>query len=204
MALVTTTLAGAITASQTTVKLTAYTSPTTGSIGPDAILQVDSELMLVTDATNSPSLSVVRGYNNGPTSSNAAAHNTLAPVTYGLTSDFNVPPVPQAPKIYNYATNGALTVAEGTHFLNAVATTGVTFTLAAPTKDQAGLRMKIILTAAVASTVTNLVPGFINGGGSDDVASFAGAIGDTMDITAADCGTTMAWIPTILKGVTLG
>ncbi len=204
MALATTTLAGAVNATQSTVKLTAFTNPSTSSIGPQTIIQVDSEYMLVTDATNSPSLQVVRGYNNLNVGSTAVAHNTLAPVTYGLTSDFTAPPVPQARKVFNYATNGALTVAEGVHFLDAVTTTGVTFTLAAPNKDQAGLQMRIILTAAVASTVTNTTPGFINGGGSDDVASFAGAIGDTMDITAADCGTTMSWIPTILKGVTLG
>lgn len=186
-----TTVVGAITATQTQITLTSGTGAAVGSY-----IKIDSEYLLIQSIANSPVLLVERGL--GGTA--AVAHAASANAIIGLPSDFGQP---YAPVVFSYGANGALTVAQGVHLLNAVATTGVTFTLAAPTAAQIGMIMRILLTAAVASTVTNTTPGFINGGTSDDVASFAGAIGDSMEIIACLAGNTPYWHPTILKGVTL-
>jgi hypothetical protein len=80
----TTTLNGTITAGATQLTLTAFTNPSTGQISGKTMLWFTTgEKCLVTDATLSPTLSVVRGY-EGTT---AAAHTTLEAVQYGLMSD---------------------------------------------------------------------------------------------------------------------
>ena len=90
MALTTTTNSGAVTAAQTFITLAAYTAPTSGIVGTRAkpMLRMDSEYMLITDATLSPTLQVVRGYFG----SSAATHKNLAGVTYGVQDDFAAEP----------------------------------------------------------------------------------------------------------------
>ena len=80
----TTTLNGAISASTTQVTLTAFTNPSTGQISAKTMLWFTTgEKMLVTDASLSPSLQVVRGYEG----TEAVAHSTLEAVQYALVSD---------------------------------------------------------------------------------------------------------------------
>lgn len=86
MALTYTTASGAVTTGATLVTLTAFTNPAT-LFGQQTILRVDNELMKVTDATLAPTLQVIRGWGGTV----AASHTTLAPITYGLTTDFATP-----------------------------------------------------------------------------------------------------------------
>ena len=84
----TTTLNGTITASPSGalafVTLTAFTNPSSGQVSGKTMLYfATGEKMLVTDATLSPTLQVVRGY-EGTTS---AAHTTGEGVRYGLMGD---------------------------------------------------------------------------------------------------------------------
>lgn len=80
----TTTLNGTITAAATQLTLTAFTNPSVGQVSGKTMLWFTTgEKCLVTDASLSPTLSVVRGY-EGTT---AAAHTTLEAVQYGLMGD---------------------------------------------------------------------------------------------------------------------
>jgi len=80
----TTTLNGTITASATQITLTAFTNPSTGQISAPTLLRFTTgEKMRVTDATLSPTLQVVRGYEG----TLAVAHTTGEPVQYGLMGD---------------------------------------------------------------------------------------------------------------------
>ena len=80
MSATTTTLSGTITASASTVTLAAYTAPS-GRSKP--LLKVDDEIMLIVDASNSPTLGVARGYMGTV----AIGHRNLAAVQYGRPGD---------------------------------------------------------------------------------------------------------------------
>jgi len=85
------TLSGNVALNDTKIKLSAFTNPATSGVSAPTYLVVDGEAMLVADASLSPTLSVVRGYNSpipGVATMPACAHKTLAPVVYGLSSDF--------------------------------------------------------------------------------------------------------------------
>ncbi len=80
----TTTLNGTITAAATQITLTAFTNPATGNVSAKTlIVMATGEKMLVTDASLSPTLQVVRGYEGTA----AAAHTTAEGVLYGLMGD---------------------------------------------------------------------------------------------------------------------
>ncbi len=84
MAITTTTLSGTIALGARQIKLAAFTNPSTGPIGPRTLGQfATGERVLITDATLSPTLDVVRGY-DGTT---AAAHTTGEGFLYGLDND---------------------------------------------------------------------------------------------------------------------
>ncbi len=89
MSITTTYLNGALTTSATggvgsRVTLAAFTNPSTGGIGPQTLLRfARGECCLVTDATNSPTLAVVRGYNGTP----VQAHSLYEGVQYGLETE---------------------------------------------------------------------------------------------------------------------
>ena len=106
MALTVTSLASACTANDTKVTLTSATGCVVGSL-----IMVDGEFMLVTDITTTPTVQVVRGYNNGAVSSSAVAHAALAPVTFGLTSEFaqTSPLNGQVIVATSYSANGTIT-----------------------------------------------------------------------------------------------
>lgn len=83
MALTTTTLNGTIVFGAKFVTLTAFTNPAT-AFGAQVLLQfATGERTLMTDASLSPTLEVVRGY-DGTT---AVAHTTGEGIVYGLASD---------------------------------------------------------------------------------------------------------------------
>lgn len=80
------------------------------------------------------------------------------------------------------------------------------WTLAAPTAGlpsaggDDGKVLRLVAGTAQAHTVTQTTPGINNGGSASDVATYAGAIGNTMELVAYNG----EWLATQLKGVTLG
>ncbi len=75
---------GAVTAGAQTVILKAFTNPATTGISANTIMRFASgEYCLITDASNSPSLGVVRGY----WGTTAVAHNLYEGITYGLVTE---------------------------------------------------------------------------------------------------------------------
>ena len=203
MALTTTTLAGAITQGQTLVTLTAYTSPAAGPLSK-VLLVVDGEAMLVTDATLSPTLQVVRGYNSpipGQTGTPAFSHNILAPVVYGQSSDFTQSVGnPGGAQVFSYGANGAITVPvlDSTIYIDKA--TAAALTLADPAKDQRNTVVFISRTdAAHTITYTN---GFYGNTTTSDVATFPATLGAVFTIVAQN-GQWCA-VATADDGVTIG
>ena len=91
MSLTTTYSTGAVTATQGTITLNAYTAPSVGPIGPIKILRwATGEYCLIADDSNSPTLSVVRGWNG----SRAVNHTAYEGVQYGLANDASWPDAP--------------------------------------------------------------------------------------------------------------
>lgn len=80
----TTTLNGTITSGATQITLTAYTNPVAGLISAPAMLRfATGEKCRIADASLSPTLTVVRGYEG----TEALAHTTGEGVIYGLVGD---------------------------------------------------------------------------------------------------------------------
>lgn len=196
MALTVTSLASACTANDTKVTLTSATGAVVGSL-----ILVDGEWMLVTDVTLTPTVQVVRGYNNGPLASSAVAHNSLAPVTFGLSTEFSTPSAlgaNQALNVSSYSANGTITnpTANGA-IIYIDKATACALTLTDPAADQTNTVTIKSLTAA-AHTVT-YATGFYGDTTSSDVATFAAKAGASMTITARNG----KWTPIALANVTL-
>lgn len=182
MALVVTSLNGAISLNATQVRLTAYTNPASGGIGPKANLLVDGEQMLVTDATLSPVVQVARGYNG----TQAAAHNTLAPVTYGLSTDFTGTAstngqagASQISLAVNDA-NVTLPVVDSTIYITKAGVLAITIN--GPAKDQTNT-IKFVSLTANAHLIT-YTAGFYANTTSSDVATFPATAGAVFTIVA--------------------
>jgi hypothetical protein len=96
MALTTTYVNGAVSATPTgkqIITLAAYTAPSVGAIGALKMLRfATGEYCLITDDSNSPTLEVVRGWNG----SRVLAHAVYEGVQYGLSSDTAWPAGPAA------------------------------------------------------------------------------------------------------------
>lgn len=89
---------------------------------------------------------------------------------------------PVSPQPYQELTDdGAITIAHGTVFLNKAGVVAATITL--PPADMDGAVLSIVAMTAQAHTVT-CSDGFNAGSTSTDVATFGGAIGDSMTIAA--------------------
>ncbi len=182
MALVVTSLNGSVGLNDTKVRLTAFTNPSTGAISVPTYLMADGERMLVTDITLSPVLGVTRGAGGA----RASAHNTLAPVTYGLSSDFTptvsltgTAGVPE----YSYGvnnTNVTLPVVDATIYLDKASAIGITIN--SPNADQTNTIKFVSLTAA-AHLITYTV-GFYGNTTSSDVATFPATVGACFTIVA--------------------
>ena len=194
MALTVTSLASACTANDTKVTLTSASGCVVGSL-----VMADGEFMLVTDISTAPTVQVVRGYNNGAVSSNAVAHAALAPVTFGLTSEFaqTSPLNGQVIVATSYSANGTITnpTVNATIFIDKA--TACALTLTDPAADQTNTVIIKSLTAA-AHTVT-YATGFYGDTTSSDVATFAAKAGASMTIVARNG----KWTPLALANVTL-
>jgi hypothetical protein len=204
MALATTSLNGAVTQSATTIKLTAFTNPSTGTISAKTIVVANGEAMLVTDTTNAPTLSVVRGYQNpinGQPTLPAFSHGTLAPVVYGLTSDFTQGiGNPAGAAVYNYGADATVTnpTQDATIYIDKA--TAIALTLTDPNKDNRSV-VKFISNTAAAHLIT-YATGFYGNTTTSDVATFPATVGATFTIVALNG----AWYPvaTADDGVTIG
>lgn len=188
MATTNTTLNGAITAGQTLITLTAFTNPLTGGggiVSPKVMVKVDGEKMLVQNFTLAPTLGVVRGYDGTA----AVAHNTLAPVAYGLISDYVVPfPIPDG-QMTSYSVNGAIAIPStpaGVENFVVINKAGVcALTLAAPAADQNGVRLNITSNTANAHTVT--ATGLLQTGTATvNLATFAAFAGAGLTLEAVN------------------
>ncbi len=182
MGLTVTSLNGAITKNATKVTLTAFTNPSTAPIGPQTMLLVDGEWMRVTDASVSPTLSVTRGDSGSASPNNpplaASAHNTLAPVVYGLTSDFTQfvtgDGLAGAP-VVSYGVSGAITVPIVNQTIYLTKAGVAVMTLAAPANDQTN-QVTIVSLTANAHTLT-YTAGFYQNTTSSDVVTFPATSG---------------------------
>lgn len=169
MALTSTTLAGAITATQTEFLVT---SPTGFEVGH--LLKVDSEFLLILAIdTTTYWVRVQRGQNG----TLPVAHNILALAIVGDPYDFLVP---IASRLYTYGVNGAITVGPGLHRL--VKGSAASMTLRAPRADEEGVTFTLIAASAYAHAI-KLDSGNFNGT-SDPEIVLNGAIGDCVELIA--------------------
>lgn len=177
MALANTTLSGAITANDTKLALTSATNAVVGTL-----MQVDGEWMLVTDVSLTPTLGVVRGYGNGQTTTNAKAHAILAPVTYGLTSEFAYPSGVNSANTSSISVDGTLTnpLVDATIAINKAGVCAITLT--DPTKDQRNT-VQFVSLGAYAHTIT-YATGFYDNTTTSDVATFPATAGAAFTMTA--------------------
>lgn len=93
--------------------------------------------------------------------------------------------------------DGAITIAEGVVFLNKAGV--IAATLADPPLTMTGAILHIVSLSAQAHTVTNTT-GIGGGAGSNDVATWGGAIGDALTLVAK----AGVWHTLSLDGVSLG
>jgi hypothetical protein len=178
MALVVTSLAGDCTLNARQIKLTAFTNPSVGAIGANTMALVDGEVMRITDATLSPSVSVTRGDSLGVGASVASAHKALAPVVYGLTSDFTQTVTTDGiagATVISYSVSGAITVPVVDQTIYLTKAGVAVMTLAGPASDQTNT-VKIISLTANAHTVT-YTAGFYQNTTSSDVLTFPATSG---------------------------
>lgn len=196
MALAATTLNGAITQGARQIRLTAFTNPSTGAIGPDTILLVDGERMTVADATLSPVLSVTRG----DYGTLAVAHNTLAPVIYGLSSDFTQTVGFAGSPVSTYSVDSTITnpVVDAVIYIDKAGVCALTLT--DPNKDQQNTVQFVSLTAN-AHTIT-YATGFYGNTTTSDVATFPATAGAVFTIVAQ--GGQWRPVATADDGVTIG
>lgn len=159
MALTTTTLSGAITADQTTLKVASGTG-----FGKGKLIRVDDEFMQQSadaDSAATTIIPVIRGVN----ASVAKAHVTTANVVVGnpyddFTGDLvstgsTYPLAGRQRRILSYAASGAITLpSPGSDMVAVLIGTGtLTMTVAAPTKDMDGCVLTIFGNAKSASTI---------------------------------------------------
>ncbi len=182
MALVVTSLNGAVTQNAQQIRLTAFTNPQTGPIGPDVMFLVDGEAMRLADATLSPTVSVTRG-DTINTATFAVAHNTLAPVIYGLTSDFSQGLGVAGAPVWSYGVDATVTNPQVNATIYIDKATAIALTLTDPNKDQTNTVKFVSLTAA--AHLITYATGFYDNTTTSDVATFPATAGATFTIQAA-------------------
>jgi len=202
MALAVTSLNGAVMQNARQMTFTAFTNPSAGGIGPRTWALVDGEWVIVTDALLAPTLGVARGING----SLAVAHSTLAPVIYGLTSDFSQlafqgsDSIKVAP-VATYSVDGAFNVpfVDQTVYITKAGVCALTTNAAVPV--DLTVTVKFISLTANAHTIT-YTAGFYGNTTSSDVATFAATVGASFTMQAKNG----LWIPiaTADDGVTIG
>lgn len=196
MALTRTSTAAAITANQlTNLSITSTSSgfPAVGTLQTRQIVLIDGEYMLLDQVTASGVINVLqRGYNGTA----AVAHDVLAPViTSSNPSDFVGVAVgavdsrpPYVDDVVTVGQNGAIAVPiKDTTVLLTKATALASTTLAAPGKDQDGLKLTITSTTAAAHVITaTTLFGDSESGSPETTATFAAQIGSTMLLEAVN------------------
>jgi hypothetical protein len=163
MALTTTSLAAAMTATQTkNISVTSTSSgfPAVGVLGSRQLIQIDGEYMLLDQVVASGVINVLmRGYNGTV----AVAHDTLAPLTTSANAqDFGTVPVgavddrpPYTDDIVTCGQNGTIAVPiKNTTLLLTKASALATTTLGAPSKAKDGVRLTITSETAAAHVIT--------------------------------------------------
>jgi hypothetical protein len=194
MALTRTSLSAACTATTHTLSITSTSTgfPAVGLIqNPGQLMLVDSEYMLVTLIPVAGTAKVaMRGYNG----SIAAAHDILAPVVTSATaSDFGAiaqgEVVNRPPDVWDQVTlgqDGALAVPSKNTNVLITKATACLFTLAAPSKDQDGLKVNITsaVSAAHVLTATTLLDNGLSGSPWTTATWGALSIGGTLQLMA--------------------
>lgn len=177
MALVATTLTGAVASGDTQVVLASSTGVAKGSA-----LLVNSELMRVTDDSQAPQYAVLRG--QGGTVAQSQGINSF--VIAGPGTDFEVRQPFASVRRWREITvgvAGAIPVPTETDTLvNLNTGTAGAMTLASPGYNIEGLRMIITARSAHAYTVDNTA--FIGIADGNNLATYGGAIGDSMTLLA--------------------
>ena len=201
MALTSTTVSGAITASAGTLKLASATGVAVGMFA-----YLDSEMVVITDVSLSPTVAIQRGRYG----TQAAAHATGVPIVFGVASDFTQLPnlgqsnVGTQPTV-TYGAAGAITVPTVNTYISLLAGASAAMTLNDPSAENNAL---VVIQAADAKAYTvdngstNNVSGsgFNGGGTASDVGTFGGAIGDNLVIRARNG----KWLVVEKTNVTLG
>jgi hypothetical protein len=201
MALTQTTLSAAITKDDLTIPLTSSTSFLAGQT-----VKIEHEYMVVNTVPSTTSITV---YKRGAEGTIASPHKALAyAVTSAIAADFpsspwgaTVPVPAGVDDVVQYSVNGAIALPTTMRDTNVILNkAGVAaMTLGDPPKSLDGVKMTIASATAQANTVT-YTTGFNNGGTTTDVATFGGAVGDNMQIQAANG----IWNVLYLRNVTLG
>lgn len=177
MALAVTSLNGAVARDARSITLTAFTNPSAGGIGPKTMALVDGEMMQVASALLSPTLDVVRGVDG----TLAVYHNTLAPVVYGLTTDFTQLAVQGSASIAvapvaTYSVDGAFVVPFVNQTVYITKAGVLALTLNATIPADLNVTVRFVSLTANAHTLT-YTAGFYGNTTSSDVATFPATIG---------------------------
>lgn len=182
MALALTSLNGAITKNARQIRLTAFTNPQVGPIGPDVMLLVDGEWMRMASALLSPVLDVTRGDSNGVAGATATAHGTLAPVIYGLSSDFTSGTNVSVAPTYTYGADATITnpIVDATIYITKA--TAAALTLTDPNVDNQSTVRIVSLTAA--AHLITYATGFYDNTTTSDVATYPATAGATLTLVA--------------------
>lgn len=194
MSLTRTSTAAAVTAGQIkglSITSTSSGFPAVGVLGSRQVMQIDGEKMLIDQVVASGVVDVLmRGYDGTV----AAAHDILAPViTSSAAADFAGVPAggvdsrpPYVDDVVTVGQNGAIAVpTKNTTFLLTKATALSSTTLAAPAKDQDGLRLTFTNQTAAAHviTATSLLADAVSGS-PHSTATFAAFIGASLTLVA--------------------
>lgn len=181
MALTRTTLAAALAAGENIANITAAG---TCAVGMKA--RINSEQVRVLAITGT-SVTLARGLDG----SKQVAQNAKSPFSYGSALDFasvDFGPIAiggrdytDSALVYTYGAAGAIYPHAGTHQLVTGAASAMT--LADPSVAEDGLTLTIVALDAQAYTLTNTT-GYGAGGASLDVATWGGAVGDSLMIEA--------------------
>ena len=185
MAITATTLSAAVAASDLTIRVASATGATIKNL-----ININGEYMVQTEDANGTVLAVGR---RGQEGTYNQAHASGSVVLMGLPSDFPAAPpgaitvTPHAPTwgIASYNAAGAITVpvVKQNVFIKLKSGAASAMTIADPGYGVEGVELIIQAEDAQAYTLTNTT-GFNGGGSGADVATFGGAVGDSIHLKA--------------------
>jgi hypothetical protein len=193
MALNTTTLSSAVGLTDTTIVVASATGA-----APGVLALVDGEVMTIGQAySTGTTLPVLRGRNGSATSTHASGANVnlqLAsdPAGQAAGTATQWPTVGRARPVVSYGASGAVALPLPGSDLVAVlnGTSGLTMTLASPTKDMDGCVLYLVANGKAAHTVT-ITAGLGGGGGTSDVGTFSASYAGGCQLMALNGAWTM-------------